>query len=109
MQVRDAIEHRFPCSHVADIQQILSDVLISSLETSLDTCGRFIRKLDRHLHIPMHTASPAYSTQQSAHLHATVNTFMLYYSVAHQRSGKSAAEYRFGAVPDVHVQCVSPQ
>jgi len=46
VQERDAIQHRFPRSHVTDIEQVLSDVLISSLETSLNACWRLIRELD---------------------------------------------------------------
>lgn len=50
MQVRDAVEHRLPGSHVADVQQVLIDVLIGSLETRLDARRRLVRELDRHLH-----------------------------------------------------------
>ena len=46
MQVGDAVQHRFPCGHVADVQQVLSDVLIGSLETGLDACRRLVRELD---------------------------------------------------------------
>jgi len=50
VQVRDAVQHRFPRGHVGDVKQVLSDVLIGSLETGLDACRWLIRELDRHLH-----------------------------------------------------------
>jgi len=51
VEVGDAVEHWFPGGHVADIKQVLSDVLIGSLEASFDACRRFVRELDRHLYI----------------------------------------------------------
>jgi len=50
MKVGDAVQHRLPGRHVADVQQVLRDVLIGSLESGLDARRRLVCELDRHLY-----------------------------------------------------------
>ena len=49
MQERYGVEHRSPLYHVGNLDELLSDVLIGSLQASLDAGWRFIGELDRHL------------------------------------------------------------
>ena len=49
VQEGDTEEHGAPLRHVRDLEEVLRDVGVRALQTSLDALRRLVRVLDRHL------------------------------------------------------------
>ena len=46
MQERYPIQHRFPLRHIGDVEELLGDICVGSLEPGLDAQRRLVGELD---------------------------------------------------------------